>query len=621
MSNESKTLNLFRSKLRDMGYYDNPDIVIEEQKSDSKAIDKLLKHASKSGEGCGYPDFIIHSRKYSDFIIVVECKAEISRHSSETLDSYNNYAVDGALLYSSFLSREFDVVAIGFSGEQENLCRISHYLQITRDHRSYPYFDHADLLSFDDYYNGLKKSQYKFNQDFSELISYTKELNEVLHAMKIKESKRALLISAIMIALKNERFKAEYTGYPSHDILISNMYDAVCFELDKSDVPDRNKMSLKASYEFLMTNTVLSDPKNHLFVTNLINECDKRINGFMVTHKYIDTVSHFSVEFLRYANNDKGLGIVLTPPHITELFTELAEVNKDSIVLDNCAGTGGFLVSAMKKMLKDAGGRLAKEEAIKDKQLVGIEFDDEIYTLLISNMIMHRDGRTNIMLGDTLNEADCKTISKTFHPTVGLLNPPYKNKKRGTEELKFVLANLSMLEKGGRCIALVPLSCVIETKGTAFALKQLLLEGNRLEGVLSLPEELFANSKVNTVTCAVILTAGIPHPKGYKTWFGYCREDGFVKKKNIGRIDFNHTWPQIKEKWVNAFLNRDEISEFSVKKEVTADMEWCAEAYLQADYSQLSADDFTNTVKNYLLYNIHTHNSQSITEEQEGNEL
>ena len=58
MSNESKTMNLFRSKLRDMGYYDNPDIVIEEQKSDSKAIDKLLKHASKSGEGCGYPDFI-----------------------------------------------------------------------------------------------------------------------------------------------------------------------------------------------------------------------------------------------------------------------------------------------------------------------------------------------------------------------------------------------------------------------------------------------------------------------------------------------------------------------------------------------------------------------------------
>jgi hypothetical protein len=38
---------------------------------------------------------------------------------------------------------------------------------------------------------------------------------------------------------------------------------------------------------------------------------------------YYDTIGHFYVEFLRYANNDKGLGIVLTPPHIAELFARL----------------------------------------------------------------------------------------------------------------------------------------------------------------------------------------------------------------------------------------------------------------------------------------------------------
>jgi recombinational DNA repair ATPase RecF len=32
------------------------------------------------------------------------------------------------------------------------------------------------------------------------------------------------------------------------------------------------------------------------------------------------------------SNSDKGLGIVLTPPHITELFSELSQVNKKSIV-------------------------------------------------------------------------------------------------------------------------------------------------------------------------------------------------------------------------------------------------------------------------------------------------
>jgi hypothetical protein len=39
---------------------------------------------------------------------------------------------------------------------------------------------------------------------------------------------------------------------------------------------------------------------------------------------------------LRYANNDNSLGIVLTPPHITEIFTEIANINKDSVVLDTC---------------------------------------------------------------------------------------------------------------------------------------------------------------------------------------------------------------------------------------------------------------------------------------------
>lgn len=96
-------------------------------------------------------------------------------------------------------------------------------------------------------------------------------------------------------------------------------------------------------------------------MVNLITEADERINRFMVTHKYIDTVSQFYVEFLRYANNDKGLGIVLTPPHITQLFVELAGINKDSIVIDNCAGTGGFLVSAMKRCLRTPKETLLKK--------------------------------------------------------------------------------------------------------------------------------------------------------------------------------------------------------------------------------------------------------------------
>lgn len=606
MPNEAKTMELFRKRLRAAGYYDDSDIIVEEQQSDDKTITRLLKNASKSGDGKGYPDFIIRSRRHPEFVIVVECKAEVSRHETATLDSFKDYACDGALLYASFLARQYDVVAIGFSGEKDRLTRLSHFLQVARDKKSYPYFSPDRLLGFNDYYYGLMQSDYKFDQDFTELICFTKELNETLQTKKIKESKRALLISAIMMALKNERFKAEYQSYESSDMLTERMYESVCVELDKSQVPDRNKLALEASYEFLTTNSVLNDNSNKTFVTELIAECDKRINGFMVTHKYIDTVSQFYVEFLRYANNDKGLGIVLTPPHITDLFTDLAKVTKESKVYDNCAGTGGFLISSMKKMLADDGVGPKQAEEITSNQLIGIEFDDEIYTLLISNMIMHHDGRTNIMLGDSLKDYKPEDIKEKFHPNVGLLNPPYKNKGKGTEEWEFVINNLNALERGGKCVAIIPISCVNETTGVIRSLKQKILDNHTLEGVLSLPEELFANSKVNTVTCAVILTAGKPHPQGYKTWFGYCRDDGFVKRKNIGRVDAFHTWEKIKKKWVDAFINRDEISEFSVKKHVTADMEWCAEAYLEADYTQLTEDDYISTVEDYLIYSLHS---------------
>ena len=605
MANEAKTSRLFRKLLKEKGYDDDNDIIVEEQQTDNKKLAKLLQNASKSGAGKGFPDFIITCGRYPDLVIVVECKADTKFHESATLDSYREYAIDGALLYASFLSKEYDVIAIGFSGEKESLTRLSHYIQLNGEKDYHPLFNEGELLDMDSYHHGLMQSTYKFNQDFNKLIDYTKELNQELQDKKIKERLRALLISGILIALKNERFKAEYKNYQTTQLLVCNLFNAITAELKKSDVPERNKESLIKGYEFITTNPSINNPtaEGKKYVTDLITNCDDRINGFMVTHKYIDTISQFYVEFLRYANNDKGLGIVLTPPHITELFCELAQIDKDSVVLDNCAGTGGFLVSAMKKMLEDAGGDIAKEQHIKDSQLVGIEYDEEIYTLLISNMIVHRDGRTNIIRDDCFN-VSTEEIKGIFHPTVGLLNPPYKNKGKGIEELEFVLNNLSMLEKGGRCVAIMPISCVNDVSGKSYLLKQKILEKHTLEAVLSLPEELFHNSNVNTVTCAVVLTAHVPHPANKKTWFGYCRNDGFIKRKNKGRIDAFHTWQQIKEQWVSTYINREVIPEFSVMRHVTANEEWCAEAYLETCYGRLTEDDFLETVKNFYLFNM-----------------
>lgn len=603
MANEAKTSIIFRELLRTANYYNDVDVIIEEQKSDNAKIDKLLKNASKRGNKNGYPDFILYSKKYPELIIVVEAKADTNKHVSATMDHYAAYAVDGALLYASFLAKEFDVLAIGISGEKRSQMRISHYLHLKEEKAAYPVLDDK-ILSIDEYFEWIQHSNYKFNQDYGKLIAYTKTLNETLHAKKIKEAQRALLISGILIALKDNAFKASYKKHEKVEQLVKSLYAAIDGQLSTDDIPQRKADALTHAFAFIKTNPTLTDKKEgKKFLEDLIDEIDAEINGFMVTHQYVDTVSQFYIEFLRYANNDKGLGIVLTPLHITDLFVELADVDKNSVVLDNCCGTGGFLISAMKKMLVDANGDKEKERSIKRDQLIGIEFQDDIYTLLISNMIIHhRDGKRNIYWGDCFREI--RDVKKKFKPTVGLLNPPYKTKASDIEEFEFILNNLDALEPGGTCVAIIPISCVIERTATAKSLKKRVLEKHTLEAVLSMPEELFHNSKVNTVTCAVIITAKKPHPKGKKTWFAYCRNDGFVKVKNKGRIDARHTWEDIKESWVTAYRNREVIDGFSLMREVNEKDEWCVEAYLETDYDKFSFDDYETTVKKYLMFNM-----------------
>src|SRR3990170_3644072 len=123
MANERKTESIVRSHFEQF-----KDIVhIEEQLSDNPKIDKLLKTASKKGGGKGKPEFLITFSGNSELIIVVECKAETIKHESPTKDKFSEYAVDGALLYASYLSKEFDVLAIGVSGQSNSTYRISHY--------------------------------------------------------------------------------------------------------------------------------------------------------------------------------------------------------------------------------------------------------------------------------------------------------------------------------------------------------------------------------------------------------------------------------------------------------------------------------------------------------------
>ena len=595
MANEKKTERIVFSHFEQS----KTIIHIEEQASDNAKIDKLLKTASKKGNGKGRPEFIISFNKNADLLIVIECKADVTKHESSNRDKYADYAVDGVLLYASYLAKDFDVLAIAVSGETTQNLKISHFLHLKSERKAVSIFSDK-LLPAQDYLEGYLKSPEKFRQDYNTLLEFTKTLNEKLHSYKIPENQRALLISCILIALEDDAFKVSYNKKNTAKNLSDFLTKTVTEKLEESNIEGKKLDSLNAQFGFIKTDTSLSTKENVL--KGLIDEIDENINQFIKTHEYFDVLGQLYIEFLRYANSDKGLGIVLTPPHITELFAELAQVNKNSIVFDNCTGTGGFLIAAMKRMIEDAKGDTAKIKEIKSSQLIGVEYQSHIFALAVSNMYIHQDGKTNIINGSCFDEAVIKEV-KAKKATVGFLNPPYKgDKKTDTDEFEFILNNLECLVDGGTCVAIVPMQCALANSGKILELKKKLLQKHTLEAVLSMPDELFINSKVGVVACVMVFTAHKPHDENVETYLGYYKNDGFEKRKNIGRTDVHRKWKDIKTKWVNYYKRKKEEPGFSVKRFLNAETEWCAEAYLETDYTTISETDFEDTILNYITF-------------------
>ena len=120
MQNERTTESIVRTTLKKQGYIYSNGFIIEEQQSNDPQIRRLLNKASKwETNKSGYPDFIVRKENNKDnLIIVIECKANLNQHISKG-DKLQpkDYAIDGALHYGSYLSQEYDVIAIGVSGQ------------------------------------------------------------------------------------------------------------------------------------------------------------------------------------------------------------------------------------------------------------------------------------------------------------------------------------------------------------------------------------------------------------------------------------------------------------------------------------------------------------------------
>ena len=582
--------------------------IIEEQKSDNARIDKLLQFASKKGGGVGKPEFVI-SFPNREILIVIECKGDVRFHKSKTLNKYGDFAVDGALLYSSYLSKEFDVISIGVSGETATELTIDTYLQI-RGEKTARDLGIKKIYEFESYFELLKKDKVKEKADYERLMEYSPELNQKLRDdFEFEENHRPLIVSGVLLALEDPSFLSSYDKKQNPLEIAELMITTIRERLERDNIRGAKLNTIVETYSFIRTNTKIINAKNkdgspNTLLKDLIKDIEINVQPFLQDHKQYDLIGRFYNEFLRYANGDGGLGIVLTPKHITELFSDLAEINKDSVVIDNCCGTGGFLISAMKRMEDLANGDKTKIKEIHTKQLLGIEDNPKMFCLACSNMMLRGDGKSNIYQQDCF-QIDEQEIKK-FKPTIAFLNPPY-SKENGHKELEFVWNALSLLEPHGICVAIVPQSCAMNTKKGNENVKERILERHSLKAVMSMPNKLFDDSEKSAVTCIMVFEAHKPHSESTKTWFGYWKEDGFIKIRPYGRMDYRHLYrDKIKQYWLDSYFGKKEIEGFSILRHVDGSDEWLVEPYIKTNFDSLKDEDFENTLREYstfLYYN------------------
>ncbi len=330
---------------------------------------------------------------------------------------------------------------------------------------------------------------------------------------------------------------------------------------------------------------------------------------------------------------------VFTPAHIAEFICEVCGVNAVTKVLDPCCGSGSFLMSAISRM-RESVTHFAR--GVLAHRIYGIESERTAFDLAALNMMRTCEGAMNIRHGscfgyeDWIGEVD---------PDVILMNPPYNarvqdipeeyrkgwpkgGKEEPTKGLVFVKwisdvidrINTKKKEEGSSpkkvtLGVILPTSVAIGRGKVFLDMKQHLMDKNQLKAVFSLPDNLFYPSAGVNV-CCMIWELGEPHyneeHEGKEdTFFGYFKEDGYKVKKGLGRVyakpAFHKAgWGDYRATWNDLWQGRIAKPGMSVLKSVNEFMEWLCEAYMQTDYSKLTAKDFEQTVRNYVAYRIKT---------------
>ena len=228
-----------------------------------------------------------------------------------------------------------------------------------------------------------------------------------------------------------------------------------------------------------------------------------------------------------------------TPRHIIRMMVELMAPGPDELICDPACGTSGFLVSAgeyMKEKHHDAIFYSQEKKAhYHNAMFTGYDMDRTMLRIGAMNMMSHGVDNPSIEYRDSLSDQNTDTGKFSLI----LANPPFKGSldadivapdllkvcKTKKTELLFLALFLRMLKVGGRCACIVPDGVLFGSSTAHKAIRKALVDGNRLEAVISMPSGVF--KPYAGVSTGILIFTKTGHGGTDKVWFYDMQADGF----------------------------------------------------------------------------------------------
>ncbi|MGE0498450.1 MAG: N-6 DNA methylase [Ramlibacter sp.] len=228
-----------------------------------------------------------------------------------------------------------------------------------------------------------------------------------------------------------------------------------------------------------------------------------------------------------------------TPRHIIQLMVEMTAPTPQDTICDPASGTCGFLVAAGEYLRQHHASLFHDAKLNKhfnQAMFHGFDFDNTMLRIGSMNMLLHGVDNPAITYRDSLGQ---EHGAEEGRYSLVLANPPFAGSldyenvakdllqtvKTKKTELLFLALFLRLLKPGGRAAVIVPDGVLFGSSTAHKALRKMLVEDQKLDGIVSLPGGVF--KPYAGVSTAILFFTKTNSGGTEHVWFYDMQADGY----------------------------------------------------------------------------------------------